>query len=144
MTRAELKSRLKLYTAYKKEMYHIMDELNDIHSMIDNIQAQRLTGMPTATGKRPSVQESMIEKIMKVQDSWIKRVDEMGDMLKRTEKFIMMFEDSTLRDLLRYKYIDGKTWEEIAYKMEYCWQYMHTLHNKALDLAIEYEYINVL
>ena len=41
-------------------------------------------------------------------------------------------QDETESLLLRYRYIQGLKWEDIAVKMEYSWQHVHKIHGKAL------------
>jgi RNA polymerase sigma factor (sigma-70 family) len=36
------------------------------------------------------------------------------------------------RDLMRLRYIDGKTWERIAVDLNYSWQHLHKIHAKTL------------
>ena len=49
------------------------------------------------------------------------------------EDIIRMVEDSTLRTLLEYRYINGKKWEEIALMMGYDYRYILKIHGKALS-----------
>ena len=34
--------------------------------------------------------------------------------------------------LMRYRYIDGLKWEEVAVRMNYSWTQTHDIHGKAL------------
>jgi DNA-directed RNA polymerase specialized sigma subunit len=38
------------------------------------------------------------------------------------------------RYLIRARYIEGKSWEQIAVDMCYCWQHVHRIHKHALGL----------
>lgn len=40
--------------------------------------------------------------------------------------------DETESLLMRYRYIQGLKWEDIAVKMGYSWQHVHKIHGKAL------------
>ena len=42
-------------------------------------------------------------------------------------------QDETESLLLRYRYIQGLKWEDIAVKMEYSWKQIHRIHGKALN-----------
>ena len=53
---------------------------------------------------------------------------------KEIEGIIRAVEDSTLRTLLEYRYINGKKWEEIALMMGYDYRYILKIHGKALSL----------
>jgi RNA polymerase sigma factor (sigma-70 family) len=41
-------------------------------------------------------------------------------------------EDDRERLLLQYRYLDGRTFEEIAVQMNYSWRQIHRLHSRAL------------
>lgn len=41
--------------------------------------------------------------------------------------------DETEKLVLRYRYIHLLTWEDLAVKMDYSWQHIHKIHNKALN-----------
>ena len=69
------------------------------------------------------------------------RVDAEIELLIATEReierTINVVEDSTLRTLLYERYINGKTWEQIAVTMDYSYVHIvHRLHPQALR-AIE-------
>ena len=71
------------------------------------------------------------------------RLDElMRELYEQMEKKITIrleisrkieeMQDETESLLLRYRYIQGLKWEDIAVKMEYSWQHVHKIHGKAL------------
>lgn len=41
--------------------------------------------------------------------------------------------EPTARMLMRYRYIDGRKWEEICLLMSYSWRQVHRLHAAALE-----------
>ena len=45
----------------------------------------------------------------------------------------------TTRMLLRYRYIEGLTWEEVCVRLSYSWRQTHRLHARALDQLREKE-----
>lgn len=49
------------------------------------------------------------------------------------EDVISTVEDERLQGLLRFRYIDGMTWEAIAVAMDYSWRQVIRLHGDALQ-----------
>ena len=49
------------------------------------------------------------------------------------EKKIDSLDNGTHALLLKYRYIDGYSWEEITELLDYSWRSVHYIHNKALD-----------
>jgi DNA-directed RNA polymerase specialized sigma subunit len=49
------------------------------------------------------------------------------------ESKINSVENLKLRELLKCRYLDFKSWEEIAYLNGYSWRHVFRLHEKALD-----------
>ena len=60
-------------------------------------------------------------------------IDKLVEKRKEIEGIIRMVENSTLRTLLEYRYINGKKWEEIALMMGYDYRYILKIHGKALS-----------
>lgn len=48
-----------------------------------------------------------------------------------TDKIERMSQDNE-KDILLYRYIQRMSWEQIAVKMNYSWQWVHKIHAKAL------------
>lgn len=46
---------------------------------------------------------------------------------------IATVKEDTLYNLMRYRYIDGLTFEQIAVKMNFSWRWTITLHGRALE-----------
>ena len=62
-----------------------------------------------------------------------KRIDELYEIKKEILAAVKELEDSTLRTLLIARYINFKTWEQIAAEMHYSYKHtVHILHPKAL------------
>lgn len=49
------------------------------------------------------------------------------------ENKIDSLDNGTYALLLKYRYIDGYSWEEITELLDYSWRNVHYMHNKALD-----------
>lgn len=76
----------------------------------------------------------MISKIVDLETEINTEIDKLVEKRKEIESVIRAVEDSTLRTLLEYRYINGKKWEEIALMMGYDYRYILKIHGKALSL----------
>ena len=61
----------------------------------------------------------------------------MLEMREQIEGLIDKVEDQTLQTLLKYRYISGLRWEEIAVKMNYSYRSVCYLHIRALKMIKE-------
>ena len=78
--------------------------------------------------------ENAVEKIDTLRDSMAAKMDELIGRRIQIEQAIESVEDDRLRRLLRYRYIDGMTFEAIACEMGLSRQWVHRLHHEALKL----------
>lgn len=114
--------RLKLEIESKKEV------LEELKTNLDGLQAVRLSERFQG-GPLPS-DESMVNRINKVleeEKSLEKLYNFMADLLKEIDKV----DDVVERALLRYRYILGLTWENIAEKLGYSISQVYRIHNRA-------------
>lgn len=49
---------------------------------------------------------------------------------------IATVKEDTLYNLIRYRYIDGLTFEQIAVKLDYGYRHIKRLHRKAIDVLV--------
>ena len=128
------KERLKKYTALKGELDRMKERIEEIDAQLYKYRTQNLSGMPMAHGVPNDYQEKLIDKKQKVLDRYNAVTLTLEDELLRIETAIEAVEDPTARDLLRCRYIDGLTWEEVCVKINYGWSRTHKLHAKALGM----------
>ena len=91
-----------------------------------------LSGMPRGGGGGGT--QGAISKIVDLETEINAEIDKLVEKRKEIEGIIRAVEDSTLRTLLEYRYINGKKWEEIALMMGYDYRYILKIHGKALSL----------
>lgn len=99
--------------------------------------------MDVATHITPSYSDmpkgSSTDKIQRAVDSLSNLENQILEQLETIERAraeivaaIKTVQDERLCELLRYKYIDGYTFELIAVKMGYNWRWVIDLHGRAL------------
>ncbi len=84
---------------------------------------------PSGRNSREDAYVRMIEMGHKINDE----IDRYVDMRGEIEAAISTVEDITLQTLLRYRYLEGLTWEKIAVELNYCWRQVIRLHGRALQ-----------
>ena len=97
---------------------------------------QRILPMPPGTHSRDRVQDA-VEKIGEVEENINHEIIKQCAVRDEIERTIEAVPDGTMRLLLRLRYMDGLTWEEIAVKMHYTYQWVCVLHGRALKELIE-------
>ena len=136
MTNQEKKKWLLEYRRLEQNIERDMEELQRLESRAEKITSM-VSEMPKGSQQGDSLQRS-VEKICELKVSLNQRIDAAVEKRKEIETVIETLEDKTLQLLLRYRYIDGMTWEQIAVKMRYDYRWVLRLHGRALErLTIE-------
>lgn len=128
------KERLKRYTALKGECDRMKTRIEEIDARLYKYRTQNLSGMPMAHDVPNDYTEKLIDKKQKVLDKYNAVTLTLEDELLRIETAIEAVEDPTARDLLRCRYIDGHTWEQVCVCIGYGWSQTHALHAEALRM----------
>lgn len=72
-------------------------------------------------------------KVVELERELDREIDRQVDERRLLEKAIQGVADERLRLLLEYRYFDQLSWEELAEKMNYCYQHVFRLHKQALQ-----------
>lgn len=91
--------------------------------------------LPGGRGKEDKIQ-SAVDHICEIEEEINRDIDELVMIREQVQKAIHSVKDQTLETLLEYRYIDGLTWEELAEKMHYSYQWVCRLHGKALECVV--------
>ena len=74
-----------------------------------------------------------MDKVLEIDVEINREIDEMQIARKEIRETLNQLEDENLKLLMEYRYIDGMTWEQIAVKMHYGFQWVCKLHGRALN-----------
>lgn len=83
-------------------------------------------------GESGSPIERPMDKVDELEKEINREINELVKIREEIEAVLGQLEDRNLRDLMKYRYIDGLTWEQIAEKMHYGREWTCRLHGKAL------------
>lgn len=128
------KERLRRYKAIKTEIRQIEDRLAEVEGSLYDPKGQQLTGMPFPPSRigSGSAQEQLADKTMELRSRYREKLQELAAEQLAIEAAIESLEP-TQRMLLRHRYIEGLTWEEVCVKMSYSWMQVHRIHSNALQ-----------
>lgn len=76
--------------------------------------------------------EEYVAKIVDLEREIDRRIDEYVDLTREIEAAIDKIGDDRCRDILRYRYINGWSWEKIARETHYDERWVRRLHGRAL------------
>lgn len=130
MTIKEKKEFLSSYKLINSEINRLLSERERYYALATKITTT-YSDMPTAHSNTSKV-ESAIEKITVLENKMDKKIDELTQQKEKIEKAITTVNDKTLEEILKRKYINCQTWEEIAVDMNYCYMHICRLHGQAL------------
>lgn len=91
-----------------------------------------LTGMPHG-GQDVSKVEQAAVMVCDTENKIAERIVQLTTLRLKIEQAIEALDDMALQNLLLRKYIDGQTFEEIAYEMHYSWRHTRRKHQMAVS-----------
>lgn len=123
---------LKIYIIIKREVEQIREMMDEIEAKLYHPKIQRLTGMPVnaSDGNR---QEDLIIKHIDLQNMYKAKILELSARQLEVEKAIDKLRPP-YRMLLRYRYIDGLTWDQVSEKMHYSLRNVHRMRKEAVRM----------
>jgi len=132
MTNQEKKRWLLRYTMLDKEINRQLEELERLKAMCQKMTST-LSEVPISAKGKASSREELYTCLADLMDEINGKVDQYAAMRGEIETAINTVDKPTLRFLLKRKYIDGKTWEEIAVELNKSWRHTVRLHGEALE-----------
>ena len=136
-TRQRVKERLSAYLSARKEHKQIMERLTTLETRMVNVGSQVMDGMPRG-GSGHDPMPDMIDAKAKLVERYRALAEELIVKQLWVEEAIASL-DSTERTLMRHRYIEGLSWEQVCVSMGYAWRQTHRIHARALDALAEKE-----
>lgn len=135
MTSQEVIDYLKQYKYLDNNINRQLAEKEEWKARAEKITTV-ITGMPHgSSGENP--REVAICKMIECDYLATKMIDEFVDMGIEIKRMINTVKDARLKLLLLYRYIDGKTWEQISVDLHYDIEgkNVYKMHKKAISLV---------
>lgn len=90
------------------------------------------TGMPHEDSGEDRMQDA-VERLSEVEKELNEKIDKLVDLRREVEATIHTIGDERLETVLKYRYINDMSFEQIAVKMNYCYDYVLHMHGWALE-----------
>lgn len=130
------KERLKGCRALRREAQQLRERLDEIESVMYAPKNQRLNGMPGGGASETSAAEAMVVQHLTLTEHYRAKLTELAAEQLAVEEAIDRL-GTRERILLRYRYLQGLSWEEVCVAMSYSWRQVHRLHARALQTLRE-------
>lgn len=135
MTKEELKKQLHSYRDLKAEYDQITKELEKVEAFMAAPRPANLDGMPRAPGIGDPVLGVVTQHIT-LQERYRFQLVKLAAAQNLIEDMIEGLEPGE-RKLMRCRYIDGLTWEEVCVAIGYSWRQTHNIHARILEKLME-------
>lgn len=121
--------RLKLL---RKTIESNIDEINKLKNLCSAIPTTDFSKERVSGGEQSDKIATLVSKIIDLENEIQGEIDEAVDLEKEIRTVINRQENESERLLLKLRYIDFNTWEEVAEKMNYSVMQVWRIHNSAL------------
>ena len=125
------KEQLRQYRSGQAELVQLRELLCELEGVMTAPPTARLTGAfgGAADGSRT---ERLVERKAALETRYRAKQTELLRQQADIETAIETLEPVE-RQLLRYRYLLGLTWEEVSDTMHYSWRQVHNIHARALE-----------
>ena len=137
MTKQELKHKLHSYRDLLAEYEQIKNELAKVEAFMEAPRTSNLDGMPRSPGGGDPIL-GVVSHHIALQELYKTQLHRLAAAQAEIEKLIEGLEPGERR-LMRCRYIDGMTWEEVCVRINYSWRQTHKIHARILDKLAEEE-----
>ena len=134
MTKDELKKQLRLYRCLEAERVQIVEELQRVESLMNGPRGANLDGMPKSPGAGDPVL-GIVSQHIALEERYRAQLERLAAAQTEIEDMIEAL-DPMARTLMRRRYIDGLTWEEVGVAIGYSGRQAHNIHDKALNALL--------
>lgn len=125
------RDRLRAYRRSLFEKKQLQGRLEEMESRMYAPKSQQLTGMPHGGGSGGSALEEAVAAHQQLFDFYLEKLAALNVEQLEIEKALEGL-DPQQRCLLRYRYLDGYSWESVCDAMHYSWAQTHNIHAAAL------------
>lgn len=126
ITKEELKRHVRLV----QEIADLKEKIDRLQLQAKSISATRISGAPAGSGSPDKIADNLA-RVDNLISYYHTKLNQCLAEQQRIEQAIASLPDVE-RLLMRYRYIDGLDWVDVASKMHYSWQHTHRIHAEAL------------
>lgn len=108
---------LSKYHNIKIEIKQLEDTVEELETTV--IGSSKITGMPTTISGNSSPTERIGIKLAQLKSKIETKKETLIDEAHKIENFLETVEDSTVRIIIRARFIDGKNWHQIGKELNF-------------------------
>lgn len=127
----EKKDYLKSYKKTRNRLNSLELQRKQIRIDMLHVRASQGDGMPRAKGETTDLSR-YIEQMANLEEQIDDKRLELMDKQAKITAAINSLEDDDECTIMTEKYLNGKTWEQVAEDNGFAWMTMHRIHGKAL------------
>lgn len=135
MTKDELKEKLKSAAAWQKSLEEDYLELQRLRDNANKI-TPTYSQAPACSGFGQKLETNVI-LVIEQEQLIQEHMHNLLEALQEVRQLVDLVEKPELRIVLQMRYLNYKTWEQIATELGYSWRQMHRLHGRALTLILK-------
>lgn len=105
------------YRDLKVEILQLQDRITELEQTI--ISSSKITGMPFGGGTTSNPTERLGLKLAKLKTNLLKQMEELIDKETKIEDFLETVEDTIVRIIIRKRFFDGKSWNDIGHELNF-------------------------
>ena len=103
---------LSQYHNIKVEIDQIKLNIKELEATV--IGSSKITGIPTSHNNNTSSTERIGIKLAQLKTKLSDKTEELLDEAKKVEDFLETVEDADIRIIIRERFLNGKTWNEVS------------------------------
>ena len=123
---------LKRYTYLDREISRKVVELGTWRNRLLNPNMTARPKEVVVQGGQTADPTQIVDRLVDLEAEINAEITQLIEIKRDIERAVDTVEDHRLQLLLRYRYLDGMTWEHVAVAMDVTWQHIHKLHVLAL------------
>ena len=112
-----------------------IEQVSSLHNLATKANST-LTDMPGSPNRNIHRMEDIIVKIVDLENEINQDIDMLVDLKSEIMQVIKKVDDLELQTLLEQRYLNFRTWEQIAVDMGYNVRHLYRMHDKALKAVI--------
>lgn len=135
MTKQDLRLRLFRYRDLQAEAEQIHQALERVEARMGAPRASQIDGMPRSHGYGSDPAFEIIAQHIALENRYKAQLARLTAEMTWIEDTIEGL-DPMERTLMRHRYLEGKTWEEVCVAIGYSWRQTHNIHARILNKLV--------
>lgn len=120
------------YLQAKEEYERLERQIEEIETRIQGLRVDYSKVKVQTSPNNDKIIEAL-DELNKLHREAVDKQAEQVSTMQEILKIIDGINDALLRDIMQQRYIEGRSWEEIAQEKNYSWRHIQRLHKEAKE-----------